>query len=137
MSSITLSEKRLQYSNAIQMTKKLSLLLSTLLLVVASFFVTSNPAMAETYEVKMGSDNGMLKFVPETITVKEGDTVKWVNNKMAPHNAVFESDAVKSHKNLVFSPGESYETTFNEPGEYSYYCEPHRGAGMVGKVVVQ
>lgn len=119
------------------MAKKLSILFSTLLLVAASFFVTSNPAMAETYEVKMGSDTGMLKFVPETITVKEGDTVKWVNNKMAPHNAVFDSDAVKSHKNLVFSPGESYETTFDEAGTYSYYCEPHRGAGMVGKVVVQ
>ena len=119
------------------MLKKLGLLFSTLLLVATSFFVTSNPAMAETYEVKMGTDTGMLKFDPAEITVKEGDTVKWVNNKMAPHNAVFDSDAVKSHKSLVFSPGESYETTFNEAGEYSYYCEPHRGAGMVGKVIVQ
>lgn len=119
------------------MVKKLSLLFSTLLLVVASFFVTTNPAMAETYEVKMGSDSGMLQFVPKELTIKKGDTVKWVNNKMAPHNAVFDTDAVKSHKNLVFSPGESYETTFDETGEFSYYCEPHRGAGMVGKVVVQ
>ena len=118
------------------MAKKLSLLFSTLLLVAASFFVT-NPAMAATYEVKMGSDTGMLQFVPSELTVKKGDTVKWVNNKMAPHNAVFESDAVKSHKNLVFSPGESYETTFNETGEFSYYCEPHRGAGMVGKIIVE
>ena len=119
------------------MAKKLSILFSTLLLVAASFFVTTNPVLAETYEVKMGSDTGMLKFVPETITIKEGDTVKWVNNKMAPHNAVFDDSSVKSHKNLVFSPGESYETTFDEAGTYSYYCEPHRGAGMVGKVVVQ
>jgi plastocyanin len=119
------------------MVKKLSLLFSTLLLVVASFFVTTNPVLAETYEVKMGSDTGMLQFVPSELTVKKGDTVKWVNNKMAPHNAVFDSDAVKSHKNLVFSPGESYETTFDETGEFSYYCEPHRGAGMVAKVIVQ
>ena len=85
----------------------------------------------------MGSDNGMLKFVPETVTIKPGDTVKWSNNKMSPHNVVFDGDSEKSHKQLVFSPGESYETTFKETGEYSYYCEPHRGAGMVGKVVVQ
>ncbi|MYG38388.1 MAG: plastocyanin, partial [Synechococcus sp. SB0676_bin_10] len=26
---------------------------------------------------------------------------------------------------------------FNEPGTYSYYCEPHRGAGMVGTITVQ
>ena len=119
------------------MTKKLSLLLSALVLVASTFFFNVNPAAADTVEVKMGSDNGMLKFVPETVTIKEGDTVKWENNKMSPHNVVFENASDKSHKNLVFSPGDSYESTFNEAGEYSYYCEPHRGAGMVGKVVVQ
>ena len=119
------------------MAKKLSLLLSALVLVVSTFFFNVNPAAAETVEVKMGSDSGMLKFVPETVTIKEGDTIKWQNNKMAPHNVVFENASDKSHKNLVFSPGDGYESTFNEAGEYSYYCEPHRGAGMVGKVVVQ
>ncbi len=119
------------------MTKKLSLLLSIVIIAIASFCFNVNPAAADTHEVKMGTDTGMLKFQPETITISEGDTVKWVNNKMAPHNVVFSDDKVKSHKQLVFSPGDSFETTFKEAGEYSYYCEPHRGAGMVGKVVVQ
>jgi plastocyanin len=119
------------------MTKKLTLLLSAALLIVTSFFFNVNSASAATVEVKMGSDSGMLQFVPNTVTVKAGDTVKWVNNKMSPHNVVFGADSVKSHKQLVFSPGESYETTFKDPGEYAYYCEPHRGAGMVGKVVVE
>jgi plastocyanin len=126
------------------MTKKLGLLLSTVLLVVASFFLTASPAAAETYEVKMGSDSGMLQFVPSSLTIKPGDTVKWVNNKLAPHNVVFDSSKVPndiaakaSHKSLVFSPGESFTTTFDEPGEYNYYCEPHRGAGMVGKIIVE
>ncbi len=119
------------------MKKKLSIFLSAVVLIVATFVFNVNPAAAETVEVKMGSDSGMLKFVPETVSIKAGDTVKWSNNKMSPHNVVFENDAEKSHKQLVFSPGESYETTFKEPGEYSYYCEPHRGAGMVGKVIVQ
>ena len=26
---------------------------------------------------------------------------------------------------------------FDTPGEYSYYCEPHQGAGMAGKIIVQ
>jgi plastocyanin len=127
------------------MLNKLGLVLSTLLIVVVSFFIAIDPAAAETYTVKMGSDSGLLQFVPDTITVKPGDTVKWVNNKLAPHNAVFDGKvgdiATKlSHKNLVFSPGESYETTFPAdaaPGEYPFYCEPHRGAGMGGKVIVQ
>ena len=119
------------------MLKKIGLFFSAFLLMAASFFFNADPAMAATYEVKMGSDTGMLQFDPAELTIKTGDTVKWVNNKMAPHNAVFESDGVESHKQLVFSPGESYETTFSEAGEFSYYCEPHRGAGMVGKIVVQ
>lgn len=129
------------------MSKKLVLIISTVFLVVVSFFTTINPAAAETYTVKMGSDNGQLKFIPETLTIKPGDTVKWVNNKLAPHNAVFDSSKVNpdlakslSQKNLLFSPGEGYETTFPADiasGEYSYYCEPHRGAGMVGKIIVE
>ena len=129
------------------MTKKLGLFLSAFLLVATSFLLGANPAAAETYEVKMGADNGMLKFEPATVTINPGDTIKWVNNKMAPHNVVFDSGKMDdglatkaSHKGLFFSPGESYQTTFPEdaePGEYTYYCEPHRGAGMVGKVIVQ
>ncbi|NJK47087.1 plastocyanin [Candidatus Gracilibacteria bacterium] len=126
------------------MSKKLGLLLSTILLVIASFVLSVAPAAAETYTVKMGADSGMLQFDPPTVTIKAGDTVKWVNNKLAPHNVMFDGSKMDSavatkisHKNLVFSPGESFETTFSEPGEYSYYCEPHRGAGMVGKVIVQ
>ena len=119
------------------MTKKLSLLFSTVLLIAASFFMTVNPVFAATYEVKMGTDTGLLKFDPEAITVKAGDTVKWVNNKMSPHNVAFEDGSLKSHKQLVFSPGDSYETTFSNPGTYTYYCEPHRGAGMIGKVIVE
>ena len=119
------------------MTKRISLLLSALILVASTFFFGVSPASAETVSVKMGTDNGMLKFEPATVTIKEGDSVKWENNKMSPHNVVFENATDKSHKNLVFSPGEGYESTFNEAGEYSYYCEPHRGAGMIGKVVVQ
>ncbi|GAB4366891.1 MAG: plastocyanin [Elainellaceae cyanobacterium] len=100
--------------------------------------MTVAPAAADTVTVKMGADSGMLAFEPSTVTIKAGDTVKWVNNKLPPHNIVFEGSAAsKSHQQLMFSPGESYEATFDEPGTYSYYCAPHRGAGMAGKVVVQ
>ncbi|WP_013321254.1 plastocyanin [Gloeothece verrucosa] len=127
------------------MSKKLGVLLSTVILVIACFFVTVTPALAETYTVKMGSDNGALKFQPEKLTIKAGDTVKWVNNKLSPHNAVFDSAKVPgdvsatkiSHKALVFAPGESFTTTFDQPGTYTYYCEPHRGAGMVGTITVE
>ena len=74
---------------------------------------------------------------PATVTIKAGDTVKFVNNKLAPHNAVFDGHDEYSHGDLAFNPGESWEETFSEAGTFDYYCEPHRGAGMVGKVIVE
>ena len=94
-------------------------------------------ANAATVEVKLGTDAGMLAFEPNTLNIKAGDTVKFVNNKLAPHNAVFDGHDELSHSDLAFSPGESWEETFTEAGTYDFYCEPHRGAGMVGKVIVE
>jgi len=123
------------------MFKKIGLFLSSLVLAMMVVISATAPANAETVEVKMGADSGMLAFQPEQVTIKAGDTVKWVNNKLAPHNVVFDSSAPNaeqlSHKGLAFAPGESFEVTFSEPGEYSYYCEPHRGAGMNGTVIVK
>lgn len=116
-------------------------------LVISSCAVLASPAFAADHTVKMGSDGGLLVYQPATIKVSKGDTVTWENNKMAPHNVVFDANNVPggkavadklTHTKLTFSPGESYSSTFDvEPGEYTYYCAPHRGAGMVGKVVVE
>ena len=91
---------------------------------------------AATVEVKLGTDAGMLAFEPSTVNISAGDTVKFVNNKLAPHNAVFDGHEELSHTDLAFAPGESWEKTFSAAGTYDFYCEPHRGAGMVGSVVV-
>ena len=32
--------------------------------------------------------------------------------------------------------GDTYTKKFDTAGEYAYYCEPHRGAGMEGILVV-
>jgi plastocyanin len=124
--------------------KKLGLLIVTVALVISSFFFNTAPASAETFTIKMGGDGGTLQFDPPALTIKAGDTVKWVNNKLSPHNVVFDSTKVAeaqagklSHKSLAFSAGESFESTFSEPGTYTYYCEPHRGAGMTGTITVQ
>ena len=116
-------------------------------LVISSCAFLASPAFAADQTVKMGSDGGLLVFEPATVTVSKGDTVTWENNKMAPHNVVFDANTIPggkstadklSNSKLTFSPGESYSSTFDvEPGEYTYYCAPHRGAGMVGKVIVQ
>jgi len=133
-----------------RVSRSLSLALFSLVLVVASFVAVVSPAAAETFTVKMGSDSGMLMFDPADLTIHSGDVVKFVNNKLPPHNIVFDDKQIPAeakasagsltHKDLMFSPGESYEVTFGDDipaGSYTYYCEPHRGAGMVGKITVE
>ncbi len=126
--------------------RKLGAVFMMAALIISSCAILASPALAADHVVKMGSDSGLLVFQPATVTIEKGDTVTWENNKMAPHNVVFDANGVPggkavadklTHSQLTFAPGESYSSTFDEAGEYTYFCAPHRGAGMVGKIVVQ
>jgi plastocyanin len=127
-----------------------SILMATLLCFATSLAIVMPGALAETYTVKMGSDNGSLVFQPASLTVKRGDVVQWVNNKLPPHNVMFDDKKMPaeaspmasalSHPQLFIKPGETYELAIADnltPGEYSYYCAPHRGAGMAAKIIVE
>jgi plastocyanin len=82
---------------------------------------------------------------PPSITVAKGETVEFVNNKAFPHNVVFDEDNVPagvnadaiSHEDYLNGPGEKVTNKFDVAGTYGYYCEPHQGAGMAGKIIVQ
>ena len=126
-----------------------SVVLATLVCFACSLAMVTPSVLAETYTVKMGSDSGNLVFQPATVTVKQGDIVHWVNNKLPPHNVMFDAKKVPaeeemkvaafSHPQLMIKPGETHELVISEdfvPGEYNYYCAPHRGAGMVAKIIV-
>ena len=40
-------------------------------------------------------------------------------------------------EDLLNAAGEKHTAKFDVAGEYGYYCEPHQGAGMVGRVIVK
>eukprot|EP00670_Eutreptiella_braarudii_P005769 CAMPEP_0174286338 /NCGR_PEP_ID=MMETSP0809-20121228/11484_1 /TAXON_ID=73025 ORGANISM="Eutreptiella gymnastica-like, Strain CCMP1594" /NCGR_SAMPLE_ID=MMETSP0809 /ASSEMBLY_ACC=CAM_ASM_000658 /LENGTH=239 /DNA_ID=CAMNT_0015382365 /DNA_START=44 /DNA_END=763 /DNA_ORIENTATION=- len=108
----------------------------------AAALLSATPALAA--DVKLGGDSGQLAFVPSSVTISAGESVTWTNNAGFPHNIVFDEDeipegvnaAALSHEDYLNAKGDQVSTTFNTPGEYSYYCEPHQGAGMQGKVIV-
>ena len=81
---------------------------------------------------------GNLVFEPETVNVEPGATVTWEWDS-DNHNIVPESQPDgaewEGHEPLE-NEGFTYEHTFETEGTYSYYCQPHRSAGMVGEVVV-
>ena len=97
-------------------------------------------------EILLGSDDGGLAFVPNDFTVASGEEIVFKNNAGFPHNVVFDEDEIPSgvdaagismnEEDLLNAAGETYKVTLTEKGTYSFYCAPHQGAGMVGKVTV-
>jgi plastocyanin len=110
--------------------------------VAASSLLLTAAANAAT--IKLGADSGALVFDPASVTVAAGEEITFVNNAGFPHNIVFDEDEVPagvnaealSREDYLNAPGEKYTVKLSEKGTYSYYCEPHRGAGMQGKITV-
>jgi len=118
---------------------------NTVLAGLVSVGLMTTPVVANAVDVKLGSDGGQLVFVPDEVTIKAGDSVSWVGNKGMPHNVVFDEEAVPdgtdldalNHEDMVNESGEKVTSKFAKAGTYAYYCEPHRGAGMAGTVIVK
>ena len=94
-----------------------------------------NESQGEVKTVTVDGTN--LRFSPDTITLQEGDTVRffWEGQWLA-HNAVEENglfDSGEPQRNVEYN----YTFQLGENGTYEYVCEPHEGAGMVGTIIVE
>jgi plastocyanin len=80
---------------------------------------TVEPAAAKpvTYTVVIEG----TAYAPETLTVKRGDTVVWVNKDPFPHTVTSKA-AFDSHD---IAPGKQWKYTPRTLGEYSYACTFH------------
>jgi len=61
-------------------------------------------------------------FHPSSLTLPAGTTLRWTNYDLDYHTVTatdgsFDSDNIQR--------GQSYQRTFNVPGTYSYFCQPH------------
>jgi plastocyanin len=74
-----------------------------------------------------------IQFNPKTVSVKVGQTVKWVNDEDVPHNVKAESGA--SFASKTFSKGGTFEFTPKTAGTISYVCTIHAPA-MAGTLTV-
>ncbi|XP_062097190.1 plastocyanin [Humulus lupulus] len=110
----------------------------------AASAILASSAMAQ--DVLLGSSDGALVFEPKEFSISSGDKIVFKNNAGFPHNVIFDEDEIPSgvdaskismsEEDLLNAPGETYAVTLTEKGSYSFYCSPHQGAGMVGKVTV-
>lgn len=61
-------------------------------------------------------------FMPETMTVKVGEVVTWVNNESYGHDVVSDDGTYRSPK---MATGEKYSFTFTKEGTSTYICGIH------------
>jgi len=87
-------------------------------------------------DVQMGYDGGLV-FEPSEVTINAGESIHFVNNMLPPHNVLVEDHPELGHDALAMMPGEEFDVEFPEAGDYTFYCGPHKGAGMIGKVHVE
>ena len=118
------------------MKQRFLIVVALLLMLATTSSSESSLLMDEPETVVVSVDSTNLRFTPSSVTIDEGDTVRFFwGGQALPHNAVEVDD--------TFNSGEpesdvdySFTFEFGTAGEYDFFCEPHRSVGMEGVVVV-
>lgn len=63
-----------------------------------------------------------MKFNPEKLAVKDGDSVEWMNQEILPHTATAVN---KKFDSGVIEAGKSWKTTIKGKGKLEYFCNLH------------
>ena len=75
----------------------------------------------------------LVKFSPETIEVRTGQTVEWANNDLTPHTVT--SQGTGDLNSGSIDAGASWRHTFTQAGSFPYYCTFH--PEMKGTIIVK
>ena len=111
-----------------------AIVVTIVLLLLQGNLTLENEQETEVHVVTVDSTN--LRFTPSTLTINEGDTLRFVwGGQALPHNSVEE--------NGVFDSGDPERTVdfehvfdYDSSGTYNFFCEPHEAVGMTGSVTV-
>ncbi len=82
---------------------------------------SGNEAAGGATEVKIVD----FAFDPAETEVKVGDTVTFTNDDSATHTATSDKDAPKSFDTDKIKGDASAEVSFDEAGDYPYFCDIH------------
>jgi plastocyanin len=86
-------------------------------LVAASVLAAPIAAAAATHTVAIDG----MQFVPAALTVRRGDTVRWINRDLVPHTAT----AAGRFDSRTLAPGASWSWVAARAGRIDYVCTLH------------
>ena len=72
-------------------------------------------------------------FDPQTLTVKSGEKITWINRDEEPHTVVSVEKQFK--KSTALDTDQEFTITADAPGTYTYFCSVH--PKMTGTIVVE
>jgi plastocyanin len=81
-------------------------------------------------------------FDPAVVTINVGETVTWVwaSASIGSHNVQPDDGVTPGRSGDLEAGPKAYSFTFNQIGDFRYYCQSHgapNGVGMSGRVIVQ
>jgi predicted lipoprotein with Yx(FWY)xxD motif/plastocyanin len=100
---------------------------------------TPAPAPMVTAPKAYAVDIVRFAFSEKILTVEAGSTITFTNSDPIMHNAVSDllnADGTPVFETKLLNKGESESITLTKPGEYTYYCEPHKEA-MKATIIVK
>ena len=71
-------------------------------------------------------------FSPQTVTVKSGEKLTWINRDEEPHTIVSVEKQFK--KSSALDTDQEFTITAGAPGTYTYFCSVH--PKMTGTIIV-
>ncbi|MEO0895584.1 MAG: plastocyanin/azurin family copper-binding protein [Bacteroidota bacterium] len=81
-----------------------------------------------------------LSFSPSSLTIQQGDSVTWTNaggfHNVNGSTATYATNPEGFSNGGASSATWTYGFRFNTPGSYTYQCDPHAGANMIGTITV-
>ena len=83
---------------------------------------TSTTASAPSAEMTNEVSIADFEYGPDTIEVATGTKVTWTNADTAPHTATADDSSFDTGD---LDKGDEATITFNETGEFTYYCRFH------------
>jgi plastocyanin len=89
------------------------------------------PATTDVQITRTGTTDA---FTPASITVREGDTVRWTNADATAHQILSADGGVLFGSGSI-GPAEQYAFTFQSAGTVEYSCTLH--PGTTGTIIVE